>query len=164
MKKPLLILAVCFLLLVLCFFLLCTDIGHDLVLRVFPSANLGENMILWHARHEEEPPSGIRQLSEELPGAYVLNEVTSPEFSLSSDELSAIRSLGIPLSLELAEDGSAVMTVFDQKAEMICDTDSMLFHTGKGDLFFFYQDDILTIVDGEDRMVFEKTSDLEQGA
>jgi hypothetical protein len=161
MKKPLLFLAVCLLLLILCFFLLCTDIGHDLILRLFPSANLGESMILWHARHEEEPPTGTQPLSEELPGTYLLNEITSPDLSLSSNELSSIRSLGIPLSLEVMEDGSTVLTVFDLKKEMICDTDSMLFRTGDEDLFFFYQDGILTMVDGEDRMVFEKASDTE---
>ena len=164
MKKQLLALVVCFLVVVLCFFLLCTDIGHDFILRLFPSANLGENLILWHARHEEEAPMDSEQLSEELPGIYALVEITSPEFSLSADELAAIRNLGIPLQLMLSADGSAVMTVFDLKTEMVCDTDSMLFRTGDENLFFFYQKGTLTIVDGENRMVFEKTADDGPGA
>ena len=158
MKKRLLVLSVCLLLISLCFFLLCTDIGHDLVLRLFPSANLGENLILWHARQEEEVSSDSPLLSEELCGSYVLTEVTSPEFSLSAEELDAIRGLGIPLQLEILPDGSAVMNVFDLKTEMVCDSDNMLLRTGREDLFFFYQDGRLTVVDGEDHLCFEKAA------
>ena len=156
MKKRLLVLSVCLLLISLCFFLLCTDIGHDLVLRLFPSANLGENLILWHARQEEEVSSDSPLLSEELCGSYVLTEVTSPEFSLSAEELDAIRGLGIPLQLEILPDGSAVMNVFDLKTEMVCDSDNMLLRTGREDLFYFYQDGRLTVVDGEEHLCFEK--------
>ena len=156
MKNRLLVLSVCLLLLLLCFFLLCTDIGHDLVLRLFPSANLGENLILWHARQEEEVSSDSPLLSEELCGSYVLTEVTSPEFSLSAEELDAIRGLGIPLQLEILPDGSAVMNVFDLKTELFCDSDNMLLRTGHEDLFFFYQDGRLTVVDGEEHLCFEK--------
>ena len=156
MKKRLLVLSACLLLLLLCFFLLCTDIGHDLVLRLFPSANLGENLILWHARQEEEVSSDSPLLSEELCGSYVLTEVTSPEFTLSAEELDAIRGLGIPLQLEILPDGSAVMNVFDLKTEMVCDSDNMLLRTGHEDLFFFYQDGRLTVVDGEEHLCFEK--------
>ena len=158
MKKRLLVLSVCLLLLLLCFFLLCTDIGHDLVLRLFPSANLGENLILWHARQEEEVSSDSPLLSEELCGSYVLTEVTSPEFSLSAEELDAIRGLGIPLQLEILQDGSAVMNVFDLKTEMVCDSDNMLLRTGREDLFYFYQDGRLTVVDGEEHLCFEKAA------
>ena len=156
MKKRLLVLSVCLLLLLLCFFLLCTDIGHDLVLRLFPSANLGENLILWHARQEKEVFSDSPLLSEELCGSYVLTEVSSPEFSLSAEELDAIRGLGIPLQLEILPDGSAVMNVFDLKTELFCDSDNMLLRTGHEDLFFFYQDGRLTVVDGEEHLCFEK--------
>ena len=158
MKKRLLVLSVCLLLISLCFFLLCTDIGHDLVLRLFPSANLGENLILWHARQEEEVSSDSPLLSEELCGSYVLTEVTSPEFSLSAEELDAIRGLGIPLQLEILQDGSAVMNVFDLKTEMVCDSDNMLLRTAREDLFYFYQDGRLTVVDGEDHLCFEKAA------
>ena len=158
MKKRLLVLSVCLLLISLCFFLLCTDIGHDLVLRLFPSANLGENLILWHARQEEEVSSDSPLLSEELCGSYVLTEVTSPEFTLSAEELDAIRGLGIPLQLEILPDGSAVMNVFDLKTEMVCDSDNMLLRTGSEDLFYFYQDGRLTVVDGEDHLCFEKAA------
>ena len=158
MKKRLLVLSVCLLLISLCFFLLCTDIGHDLVLRLFPSANLGENLILWHARQEEEVSSDSPLLSEELCGSYVLTEVTSPEFSLSAEELDALRGLGIPLQLEILPDGSAVMNVFDLKTEMVCDSDNMLLRTGREDLFYFYQDGRLTVVDGEDHLCFEKAA------
>ena len=158
MKKRLPVLSVCLLLLLLCFFLLCTDIGHDLVLRLFPSANLGENLILWHARQEEEVSSDSPLLSEELCGSYVLTEVTSPEFTLSAEELDAIRGLGIPLQLEILPDGSAVMNVFDLKTEMVCDSDNMLLRTAREDLFYFYQDGRLTVVDGEDHLCFEKAA------
>ena len=158
MKKRLLVLSVCLLLISLCFFLLCTEIGHDLVLRLFPSANLGENLILWHARQEEEVSSDSPLLSEELCGSYVLTEVTSPEFSLSAEELDAIRGLGIPLQLEILPDGSAVMNVFDLKTEMVCDSDNMLLRTAREDLFYFYQDGRLTVVDGEDHLCFEKAA------
>ena len=158
MKKRLLVLSVCLLLISLCFFLLCTDIGHDLVLRLFPSANLGENLIFWHARQEEEVSSDSPLLSEELCGSYVLTEVTSPEFSLSAEELDAIRGLGIPLQLEILQDGTAVMKVFDLKTEMVCDSDNMLLRTGREDLFYFYQDGRLTVVDGEDHLCFEKAA------
>ena len=158
MKKRLLVLSACLLLLLLCFFLLCSDIGHDLVLRLFPSANLGENLILWHARQEEEVSSDSPLLSEELCGSYVLTEVTSPEFTLSAEELDAIRGLGIPLQLEILPDGSAVMNVFDLKTEMVCDSDNMLLRTGREDLFYFYQDGRLTVVDGEEHLCFEKAA------
>lgn len=162
MKKRLLVLSACLLLLLLCFFLLCTDIGHDLVLRLFPSANLGENLILWHARQEEEVSSDSPLLSEELCGSYVLTEVTSPEFTLSAEELDAIRGLGIPLQLEILPDSSAVMNVFDLKTELFCDSDNMLLRTGHEDLFFFYQDGRITVVDGEEHLCFEKPAQEEK--
>ena len=158
MKKRLLVLSACLFLLLLCFFLLCTDIGHDLVLRLFPSANLGENLILWHARHEEDLPAGSPAVSMNFFGSYVLTEVSSPEFSLSAEELDAIRGLGIPLQLEILPDGSAVMNVFDLKTEMVCDSDNMLLRTGREDLFYFYQDGRLTVVDGEEHLCFEKAA------
>ena len=158
MKKRLLVLSVCLLLISPCFFLLCSDIGHDLVLRLFPSANLGENLILWHARHEEDFPAGSPAVSMNFCGSYVLTEVSSPEFSLSAEELDAIRWLGIPLQLEILPDGSAVMNVFDLKTEMVCDSDNMLLRTAREDLFYFYQDGRLTVVDGEDHLCFEKAA------
>ena len=91
-------------------------------------------------------------------GSYVLTEVSSPEFSLSAEELDAIRGLGIPLQLEILQDGSAVMNVFDLKTEMVCDSDNMLLRTAREDLFYFYQDGRLTVVDGEDHLCFEKAA------
>ena len=169
MKKRLLVLSVCLLLISLCFFLLCTEIGHDLVLRLFPSANLGEKLILWHARHEEDFPAASPAVSMDFYGSYVLTEVSSPEFSLSTEELDAIRGLGIPLQLEILPYGSAVMNVFDLKTEAVmnvfdlktelfCDSDNMLLRTAREDLFYFYQDGRLTVVDGEDHLCFEKAA------
>ena len=158
MKKRLPVLSVCLLLLLLCFFLLCTDIGHDLVLRLFPSANLGENLILWHAKQGEDFSADSPAVSMDFCGSYVLTEVTSPEFTLSAEELDAIRGLGIPLQLEILPDGSAVMNVFDLKTEMVCDSDNMLLRTGREDLFYFYQDGRLTVVDGEEHLCFVKAA------
>ena len=87
-----------------------------------------------------------------------MTEVSSPEFSLSAEELDAIRGLGIPLQLEILPDGSAVMNVFDLKTEMVCDSDNMLLRTAREDLFYFYQDGRLTVVDGEDHLCFEKAA------
>ena len=156
MKKRLLALAICLLLAFLCFFLLCTDVGHNLLLKLFPSVDLGENLVLWNIKHEEELPVVSLPLSKELPGTYVLVEITSPDFSISADELAAIRSLGIPLQLELLEDGSAVINVFDMNRHMVCDADNMLFRSDEESLFFFYLDGSLTIVDGDSHLVFEK--------
>ena len=157
MRKSLLVLAVCLLLTILCFYLLCTDIGHDFILKLFPTADLSENLVIWNIKQKEEFPVDSLPLSEELPGIYMLVEITSPELSLSADKLAAIRSLGIPLELELLEDGSAILSVFDLKTEMAFDADNMLFRTGNADLFFFYRDGVLTVVDGEEHMVFERT-------
>ena len=103
-------------------------------------------------------PAASPAVSMDFYGSYVLTEVSSPEFSLSTEELDAIRGLGIPLQLEILQDGSAVMNVFDLKTEMVCDSDNMLLRTGREDLFYFYQDGRLTVVDGEEHLCFEKAA------
>ena len=67
-----------------------------------------------------------------------------------------LRQLGVPMILELKEDGSALLGIFDQAIALDLDAGRMLvFSEGKA-IPFFYLDGQLRIQDGNLNMIFEK--------
>lgn len=160
MKKRMLTFAVIFLVLLLLFAaLFFTAAGHRVIRMLFPSANLNENLLFFPGTPEEETPTYTTSLSDELPGVYRLVSVRSHELELSDEDLAAIRGLGIPLRLELSEDGSAALTIFDLNLGLACDADRMLMRFGSEAYSFFYQDGLLTLWEDGTRLIFEKVSD-----
>ena len=74
-----------------------------------------------------------------------------------SDELlTRLRQLGMPMILELREDGNGVLGIFDQAIALTLDTGRMqVFSEGKT-MPFFYLDGRLRVQDGTQFMIFER--------
>ena len=109
---------------------------------------------------EEVPPEEtdfVRPLREELAGEYVLTSLSTKDLLLSPDELSSLRGLGIPLGMTLYADETAVLAVFDIRADLRLDADAMLILIGEQSFPFFYQDGRITVWDSGSRAVFSKS-------
>lgn len=154
MRKQILI--YCIILLVLVALLLLTASSHQFLERLFPTANLNEGLIIHPGSPGSNPAANTKPFIGDLLGSYRLLSVRSPELELSSEELDLIRHLGIPLQMELSEDGCAAISIFDLTLNLSCDVDRMQFYYGSDFYPFFYQDGFLTLWDGETHLVFEK--------
>lgn len=154
MRKQILIF--CYILLVLAALLLLTAPVHWLLGRLFPSLQLNEGLNNQPGSSGDSPSADTRPFIGDLLGSYRLLSVRSPELELSSEELDLIQHLGIPLQMELSEDGCAAISIFDLTLNLSCDVDRMQFYYGSDFYPFFYQDGFLTLWDGETHLVFEK--------
>ncbi len=149
----------------------CTPYGQELLQRYFPSVNLRESALLSSGSEdsrfpadsppEADPPPDspflyYSVLREELPGEYVLVSLFTPGEEIPEESLTAMRRLGIPLSLTLQEDGSAELRVFDRTDSLLFDSDRMLADADGETLPFFYQEGRLTLLEDRSYLVFEK--------
>ena len=73
------------------------------------------------------------------------------------DELLArLSQLGMPMILELHEDGSAVLGIFDRAIALEMDTEKMLVFSEGKTMPFFYLNGRLRVQDGARFMIFER--------
>lgn len=133
-----------------------TEYGQNLQHYFFEKANYGREPILISPKPEQSVYH--RPVAEELPGTYCLVSYFADKTPISDDQLEQIRKLGIPLRLELYEDGSAEMEIFDRRTVMNFDVANLQFITETGHIPFFYMDGVLVILEGTDRMIFLKQS------
>ena len=98
------------------------------------------------------------EIGTDLPGYYDLVSIRTENDEFSDGLLSRLQQLGVPMILELKEDGRAVLGIFDQAIALDLDAGRMLiFSEGKA-IPFFYLDGQLRIQDGNLNMIFEKRS------
>jgi hypothetical protein len=95
-------------------------------------------------------------IGEELPGYYDLVSLRTEGDEFSDKLLTRLRQLGMPMILELREDGSAILGIFDQAIALEMDTEKMLAFSEGKTLPFFYLDGRLRIQDGTQFMIFER--------
>lgn len=147
-----------------------TPNGPKAAERFFPPGNLGEDVLFSEAEDVSAalaaeaarialgPPLSTyyTELRDELPGRYDLVSIHGEDGTLSDGLLTRLRELGVPMILELHEDGTAVYGVFDQAVAPGYDAGSMLFTMDGKVLPFFYLDHTLRIQDGNFCLIFEK--------
>ena len=137
--------------------------------QFFPQGNLcEEELIPTPSPTPLEPPSPLptpiplslfySKTWTDLPGYYDLVSIRTENDEFSDGLLFRLQQLGVPMILELKEDGRAVLGIFDQAIALDLDAGRMLiFSEGKA-IPFFYLDRQLRVQDGNLTMIFEKRS------
>ena len=143
-----------------------TPKGEEFMANYFPSVNLREEELIPPPPAPTPPPfptptpvplSGYyTEIGTELPGYYDLVSIRTEGGEFSDELLTRLRQLGMPMILELREDGSGVLGIFDQAIALTLDTEKMLAFSEGKTLPFFYLDGRLRIQDGTQFMIFER--------
>ena len=144
-----------------------TPRGEEFMANYFPSGNLREEELLppptpAPTPSPSPPPTPVplsgfyTELGAELPGYYDLVSLRTEDDEFSDELLARLRQLGMPMILELREDGSAVLGIFDRAIALTLDTEKMLAFSEGKTLPFFYLDGRLRVQDGTQFMIFER--------
>lgn len=144
-----------------------TPKGEEFMANYFPSVNLREEELIPPPTPAPTPapsptPAPVpltafyTGIGEELPGYYDLVSLRTEGDEFSDKLLTRLRQLGMPMILELREDGSAILGIFDQAIALEMDTEKMLAFSEGKTLPFFYLDGRLRIQDGTLFMIFER--------
>ena len=144
-----------------------TPKGEEFMANYFPSVNLRDEELIPPPTPAPTPapsptPAPVpltafyTGIGEELPGYYDLVSLRTEGGEFSDELLTRLRQLGMPMILELREDGSGVLGIFDQAIALTLDTENMLAFSEGKTLPFFYLDGRLRIQDGMQFMIFER--------
>ena len=143
-----------------------TPKGEEFMANYFPSVNLREQELIPPPPAPTPPPSPtptpvplsgfFTGIGTELPGYYDLVSLRTEGGEFSDELLTRLRQLGMPMILELREDGSGVLGIFDQAIALTLDTEKMLAFSEGKTLPFFYLDGRLRVQDGTQFMIFER--------
>ena len=142
-----------------------TPKGEQFMERFFPQSNLREEELIPPPPAPTPPPSPptpvpltafYTEIGAELPGYYDLVSIRTESNEFSDELLARLRQLGMPMILELREDGSAVLGIFDQAIALKLDAGSMLVFSEGKTMPFFYLDGRLRVQDGAQFMIFER--------
>ena len=137
--------------------------------QFFPQGNLREEELIPTPSPTPQellspPPTPIplslfyTKTGTDLPGYYDLVSIRTENDEFSDGLLFRLQQLGVPMILELKEDGSALLGIFDQAITLDLDAGRMLvFSEGKA-IPFFYLDGQLRVQDGNLNMIFKKRS------
>lgn len=91
-------------------------------------------------------------------GEYNLVSISGDGDDIQDEDLALIRSLGIPLSLIIQEDGYAQLDIFDRSEKLVWAGHSLFEPDGSSQYRFRYKSGLLTLRQDELSMIFEKTS------
>ena len=143
-----------------------TPRGEEFMANYFPSGNFREEELIPPPPAPTPPPSPtptpvplsgfFTGIGTELPGYYDLVSLRTEGGEFSDELLTRLRQLGMPMILELREDGSGVLGIFDQAIALTLDTEKMLAFSEGKTLPFFYLDGRLRVQDGTQFMIFER--------
>ena len=144
-----------------------TPKGEAFMENYFPSVNLREEELIPPPTPAPTlPPSPtptpvplsgfFTGIGTELPGYYDLVSLRTEDDEFSDELLARLRQLGMPMILELREDGSGVLGIFDQAIALTLDTEKMLVFSEGKTMPFFYLDGRLRVQDGTQFMIFER--------
>ena len=146
-----------------------TPKGEQFMQQFFPQGNLcEEELIPTPSPTPLEPPSPLptpiplslfySKTWTDLPGYYDLVSIRTENDEFSDGLLFRLQQLGVPMILELKEDGRAVLGIFDQAIALDLDAGRMLIFSGGKTIPFFYLDGQLRVQDGNLNMIFIKRS------
>lgn len=147
-----------------------TSMGERTINQLFPSVNFGESSIIPAPAPNPTPedlpspePAEPPVLSDyytvcraELSGSYKLVSIRTDTDEFSDELLLQLQQRGVPLTLDLSDDGSGLLRIFDRAETLLCDADSMLLRFQGETLPFFYLNGQLRVQDGDRYMVFQK--------
>jgi len=92
-----------------------------------------------------------------IAGKYEIEKVESrDDNNLSDDDLRQMQSLGMTITLDVREDGTATMDIFGQSTDITYDTESMTMNVGGDEVPFSYKRGKLQIEQNGSTMIFAK--------
>ena len=131
-----------------------TPKGEQFMERFFPQSNLREEELI---PTTPVPLTSFYQgVGTELPGYYDLVSIRTEDDEFSDELLARLSQLGMPMILELHEDGSAILGIFDRAIALKMDTEKMLVFSEGKTMPFFYLNGRLRVQDGAQFMIFER--------
>lgn len=144
-----------------------TPKGEEFMANYFPSVNLREEELIPPPTPAPTPVPAptltpvpltafYTEIGAELPGYYDLVSLRTEGGEFSDELLARLHQLGMPMILELREDGSGVLGIFDQAIALKLDAGSMLVFSEGKTMPFFYLDGRLRVQDGAQFMIFER--------
>lgn len=96
-------------------------------------------------------------MPKRMAGHYNIESIkTETEDGLTTEDLDAIKASGMEMTLDIYENGSAVVDVFGQRIEMTYDTKTKTMNIEGEDVPFKYSKDKITITGDDSVMVFVK--------
>ena len=138
-----------------------TGFGRGMLVQVSEPANQEGPSEVSSAEQEPEarpdPEPAPAAKTPDFIGEYALTSVSGNGDDIREEDLALIRSLGIPLSLVIWEDGTARLEVFDEAKYLIW-AGSCLFEPDSLEQYLFhYQDGFLILHEDNLTFLFEKT-------
>ena len=138
-----------------------TPKGEQFMERFFPQSNLREEELIPTPTPSPTPTpvpltTFYQEVGAELPGYYDLVSIRTEDDEFSDELLARLAQLGMPMILELHEDGSAVLGIFDRAIALEMDTEKMLVFSEGETMPFFYLNGRLRVQDGAQFMIFER--------
>lgn len=96
-------------------------------------------------------------MPERMAGHYSIESIkTDAEDGLSTEDLDAIKASGTGMTLDVYENGNAVMDVFGQQIKMTYDAKTKTMNIEGEEVPFKYSKDKITITGDDSVMVFAK--------
>ena len=146
-----------------------TPKGEQFMEQFFPQGNLREEELIptpspTPQEQPSPPPTPVplskfyTKIGAELPGYYDLVSIRTQNDEFSDGLLFRLQQLGVPMILELREDESAVLGIFDQAIALNLDADRMLVFSEGKTIPLFYLDGRIRVQDGDLNMIFERRS------
>ena len=96
-------------------------------------------------------------------GLYEIVELWSKERGDMTEQLPLIKMLGMNITIELNDDGTAKLSMFDESMELAFDSEAMTLTGSNGIPFeFSIENGLIVLEDDENRMAFSKMNRTEQ--
>ncbi len=106
---------------------------------------------------EPEPDSSPVNPVPDFVGEYELISISGAVSDIRDEDLALIRSLGIPLSLTIHENGSACLEIFDEAKDLVWAETCLLENGGTKRYSFHYREGYLTLQEDDLLFIFKKT-------
>ncbi len=160
------LLAILLPLLILLLLLPFTEYGHRILAEAAEPANREDSLHpLPSVETDPEPLSASEPEPDSSPvnpvpdfvGDYGLISISGAVSDIRDEDLALIRSLGIPLSLTIHEDGIACLEIFDEAKDLVWTETCLLDNGGAQQYPFQYTDGLLTVQEDDLLFIFKKT-------
>ena len=96
--------------------------------------------------------------NSKIIGTYDLVSASGNRINVTQDQIDTLKAIGMTATLEVNDDGTAVMNLFDKKYDMTYDISKMIFVIDGKNAKFKCDGTTLTLSDSDAKLVFEKRS------
>lgn len=96
---------------------------------------------------------------KDVVGSYEILSMSGAENDVSDEDLELMKGLGLVVTLDVYDDGEAIMDVFGEEIAMTYDMDRLVVTLKGMECAFTYENKLFELVEGDSTMVFTKVSD-----